>query len=167
MPAPGGQTNALLDELQSGLWALWPELQATPSVGQVRGVWIGEHVENVPFDLIDAPYAVIAVPDWSVGDWSPDVFSWEQPVHIYYVGRTEEDPGAETPGQDGSGIRDKLEQLAHWLEPGNQPDPLVYGQVMDVMGISTSRGLPFNQILRSKKLPLMAGRLMTKILMEH
>jgi hypothetical protein len=156
---PDDWTESVKDEWAALVVAAWPEVIPSPTDPElVRGVYIAEHVENIPLDKIEPPYAVISIPDWPREMWATDALTFEPIVEFYYVMRGQ---GSTAP------MRNQMALLRDLLYPDPPGSGLLeLSQVLEIVMFSTSRSVPLNDALKRRGAPAMAGMISARILGE-
>lgn len=136
-------------ELKDLIVETWPDI-LTDDDG--RKLWEVQHISAWPFEEIlrfGTPYAALSIrstPATVAQDAHEDYLDCE----IYYV------------ADEGASIREKLEALRDALDA----DPLELSQVWPEPrpSVGWSLDLDANRLLLGKKLPLLAGRVMVRLL---
>lgn len=112
-----------------------------------NGIWEAEHAEQIPWEDLTPPYAVIAMAEMPEEDVGLANLAYAIPCEIYYV--------SEVKGHSSS-IRAKLETLRSYL--WNPANTLSTGQVWDIPELTWSRTLEPNVIFQQKRMKHRAGR---------
>jgi len=135
--------------------AVWPECAT-----QETGIFEADHAENLAWNRLTPPYAVIAIdstmkaPGYGEGNQV-----YNPTVSIFYVCETD---GPVSP------IRSKLTAMEQYLTtPANNAlvvDGNYIGQITDVLRMTWSASLPANQVFIAKQSNYRTGRLDVQIL---
>ncbi len=139
--------NDLYAAIRTRIAAVWPDVATA-----ANGIWETDHVSKIPYETLQAPYAVIVISDFPVsGDWGCGNSAFAPNVDIYRV--------VEVKGPLIA-LRTDLNNLRHDL----LVNELTNGQVLDVTAIDTGKSLAPNEIFASKRMTHWSGKITAECL---
>lgn len=136
----------LYTDIRTVVAATWTDVPA-------QGIWEDEHIQMVPWERVNLPFASICLDNAPVdnGEWGTGNQVYAVSLSVFYVGNITGDSGP---------IRDKLEALRDALLTAT----ITNGQILDVTELSWSDELEANKVFMMKDYTQRAGRVMVDLI---